>query len=281
MNTDEMIEIDLGEENPPENTTEEEIDALFASEEREDEEDAPASDDANEEDAPLPTADEEPAEEEKTAPEGTVEKDETDAPKKSLPDEKEKKIRELEDEKRKIRHAGKKVLERLGVTDTDDLYLGLIKAGAEMEEITPDEYRKTVEAAAESEKVKSEEDALRYETLMQLDLAEVKRNYPDAASYNSVAEFPNAKRFAELRDLGLSAKEAYIASHPDAVRRNVAESVRKQNLSATKDHIHSTVPKGTRDTSVTIPKRELEEWREMFPDCSDRELAKLYKKTKE
>ncbi len=278
-----MIEIDLeGEENPTEESTEEDIDALFSSEESDGTEEE-ADEEENESGEPAPTQpDEEESGKENPAPETPPEKSkQSEASEEKSSDDRDQRIRELEDEKRRLRHAGKKVLEKLGVKDTDDLYLGLIEAGADMEDVPPDEYRKTVEAAVESERAKSEADALQYETLMQLDLAEVKRNYPDAASYNSVAEFPHAKRFAELRDLGLSAKEAYIASHPDAVRRNVAESVRKQNLAETKNHIHSTVPKGTKDTSVTIPKKELEEWRDLFPDCSDRELAKLYKKTKE
>ena len=60
----------------------------------------------------------------------------------------------------------------------------------------------------------------------------------------------------------------------------VAASVKKQEQHASKSHLTSVVPKASKDTSVTMSKKELASFRNLFPEKSDAELIKLYKQSK-
>jgi hypothetical protein len=50
-------------------------------------------------------------------------------------------------------------------------------------------------------------------------------------------------------------------------------------LSSTKEHLRSNVPVGAKDKSITISKRQMAEYRDLFPNMSDKELVALYKQT--
>jgi len=112
---------------------------------------------------------------------------------------------------------------------------------------------------------------------MKADLAAVHAAFPETRKYDSVTKFPNFKRFGELRGAKLSPKEAYIASRPDAGRENVAAATQRQSLNNTKKHLSPAVSKGSKDRSVTMSKRELAEYRELFPGMSDKEITTLYR----
>ena len=168
------------------------------------------------------------------------------------------------------------VLKTLG-TDEEDAVVGLEKLAAESEDMTVEEFRKK-----RQEKAKEKEDRellrrIQFEETIRQDLAEIHAAYPETKAYKSVREFPQLERFAQLRDAGLSAKEAYIASHPDSVRASVATAARQQARNEGKSHLHSSVPKGARDRSVVISKKQLAEYRELFPEKSDKEIIALYK----
>ena len=53
------------------------------------------------------------------------------------------------------------------------------------------------------------------------------------------------------------------------------------HLNATKDHLKSNVPKGTRDTSVRMSHEEMGIFRDAFPNKTDAEILALYKQTKD
>ena len=78
--------------------------------------------------------------------------------------------------------------------------------------------------------------------------------------------------------MGLSADEAYSASHTNAIRANAAAGAKK-SLIGTKSHLQTSVPKGAKDDAITMPKKELASMREYFPKLSDKEIVALYKKT--
>ena len=154
---------------------------------------------------------------------------------------------------------------------------GLEKLAAESEGISVEEYRKKRAEEVRAEETKRLARQQAFEEKIRADLKEVQDNFPDAKAYNSVYDLPNSARFRELRDLGLSPREAYAAANPD--RSTTRETVaRRQSLNETKSHLRSSVPKGSKDTSAHIPRGELERYREMLPDASDSEILNLYKR---
>lgn len=195
------------------------------------------------------------------------------------PDAKDARIAALERELASLRSQSRETLNRLGVTEGDELS-GLVKLAAEAEGKTEEEYlRQKQERDRTAEAVKLMQQT-KFNAKIAADLAEVQAAYPDAKAYASVKDFPNFKEFGRLRDLGLSPKQAYIASHPDAVRQNVAAATRQQSLNDTKKHLKSAVSKSSRDNTITMTKRELAECRDLFPGMSDKEIMKLYRDTK-
>lgn len=195
------------------------------------------------------------------------------------PDAKDARIAALERELASLRSQSRETLNRLGVTEGDELS-GLVKLAAEAEGKTEEEYlrqKQERDRAAEAVKLMQQ---TKFNAKIAADLAEVQAAYPDAKAYASVKDFPNFKEFGRLRDLGLSPKQAYIASHPDAVRQNVAAATRQQSLNDTKKHLKPAVSKASRDNTITMTKKELAECRDLFPGMSDREIMKLYRDTK-
>jgi hypothetical protein len=173
---------------------------------------------------------------------------------------------------------GKDALEKLGVK-SDDVLKGFSQLVAEADNKTPEEYDADLQKKRRIEEAMKLLERTEFEKMASADLAGLKAIYPELKDVNSIFDIPNFKRFGELRDKGLSVKEAYSAANPDAIRKNVAEAVTRQNLNNTKDHLKSNVPKGTKDTSLHMPKEDLVSWREMCPKMSDKEIIELYRKT--
>lgn len=177
-----------------------------------------------------------------------------------------------------LRSQARDTLSKMGVAEQDPVK-GLAKLAAEAAGVPEEEYLKKQREEAELEAARARVKRERFEARMQRDLAEIHAAYPETKMYKSPEEFPNFKRFGELMDKGNTPTEAYIASHPDARAYAVAAATRRHDLNDTKKHLRSNVPTGTNNRSVTMPRSVLLEWRELFPDKSDRELAALYKKT--
>lgn len=195
------------------------------------------------------------------------------------PDAKDARIAALERELASLRSQSRETLNRLGVTEGDEIS-GLVKLAAEAEGKTEEEYLKQKQERDRTAEAVQLMRQTKFNEKIAADLAEVQAAYPDAKAYASVKDFPNFKEFGRLRDLGLSPKQAYIASHPDAVRQNVAAATRQQSLNDTKKHLKPAVSKASRDNTITMTKKELAECRDLFPGMSDREIMKLYRDTK-
>ncbi len=189
--------------------------------------------------------------------------------------------RELAELRRRLEEydaLAKSTLEKMGVSATDGRS-ALIKLAAETDGISEEEY-----LARHTERERDRE-ARRFLQISKFnekkarDLSEIQAIFPDTKKYKDVTEFPNFERFAYLRDRGSTAEEAYISSHRTYVTESIANSVRQGILNDTKNHLISTSRKGTASEEV-MTRRELFEWREMFPDLSDREITELYRKTK-
>ena len=169
-------------------------------------------------------------------------------------------------------------LAKLGVKSENPLE-GLEKVAAESDDMSLDDYRKKKAEAQQSEAAKRLLQQTMFEKKMQDDFAELQREFPETRGMKSLREIDNLAKFGRFRDLGLSAKEAYAAANPDSVRRNVAAATKQQALNETKAHLKTAVPTGAKDDGITISRRELAEWRDLFPDLSDKEISKLYKES--
>lgn len=104
-----------------------------------------------------------------------------------------------------------------------------------------------------------------YEKIIREDLIELRGSFSELAGISSITELPNPMRYAALRDLGLTAKEAYLAT---------SERKAKDNRS----HLSSAVPGGIGAPKCNMTRSELEGARELFPNLRDGELIGLYKK---
>lgn len=214
--------------------------------------------------------DKEPKEPE-AKPEG---KDEKDAQIEAL----QKKLEAQGKEYEALKAQSADTLAKLGVK-SDNVLEGLEKVAAESDDMSLDDYRKK---KAESQR----EDAARrlyrqveFEKKMQSDFAEIQREFPETRNLKSLREIENLAKFGRFRDLGLSPKEAYAAANPDGVRKSVAAATKQQSLNETKAHLKSAVPAGSKDDGIAISKKELKEWRDLFPNLSDKEISKLYKES--
>ena len=235
------------------------------------------------EDSEEEKAEEEKAEEtsEDTSTEDEKESDSDDSNASAVvPDEKDTEIADLRKQIAERDSIIRDALKSLGVNEDEGIE-GLEKLAAEAEEKTLEEYRN------ERNKKNQQEEAVRivkrqkFEEKIRADLEAVQLAYPSAKQYKSVFEFPNFDKFSKFRDAGLTPEEAYIAANSKSVMTSVADAAQQQarNLSSTKDHLRSNVPVGSKDTSVTLTKRQMEEFKSLFPNMSNKEIVELYKKT--
>ena len=171
-------------------------------------------------------------------------------------------------------------LKSLGADENEGI-AGLERLAAEAAEIPVDEYRRRKAEKLQQEEAMRLVQKQRFDEKIRADLAAVQQAYPNTKQYKSVFEFPNFAKFSKFRDAGLSPAEAYIAANPQGVMTSVAGAAQQQarNLSNTKDHLRSNVPVGSKDKSITITKKQMAEYRDLFPGMSDKEIVALHKQT--
>ena len=105
-----------------------------------------------------------------------------------------------------------------------------------------------------------------YEAMANADLGELKREFYEARSLSSIAELDNPVRFAELRELGLSPKEAYLATQ------------RPKSRTDNRSHLVGSAPISAAHSGVSMTRGELQRARELFSGMSDGEIQELYKR---
>ena len=104
-----------------------------------------------------------------------------------------------------------------------------------------------------------------YAALAASDLKELKGEFPELAGLEHISGLDNPLRYAALRDLGLSPREAYLAT----AKRQRADG---------RAHLSSAMPKSAGSPGGGMSPRQLAEAREIFSDMSDVEIRALYKK---
>ena len=123
-----------------------------------------------------------------------------------------------------------------------------------------------VREGGETDNGENYEESVDYAELAIKDMEELTRLFPNLMGRRSVMELDNPLRYAQLRDLGLTPKEAYLAT---------AEPTQRYDH---RSHLTSAVPRGAGAVGDVMTSRELEAARELFAGLSDREIKKLYNK---
>lgn len=97
------------------------------------------------------------------------------------------------------------------------------------------------------------------------DLDELRGEFPELVNIQSVGEKADEQRYEQLRKLGLSPREAYLAT----ARRTIERDARS--------HLYSSAPRGA-SSPKGMTRWELGVARDIFSDLSDGEIHKLYQK---
>ena len=193
-------------------------------------------------------------------------------------DEKDAQIESLKKELDALKAQSADTLAKLGVK-SDNVLEGLEKVAAESDDMSLDEYRKKKAESQRDDAARKLLQQTEFEKKMLSDFAEIQREFPETRGLKSLREIENLAKFGRFRDLGLSPKEAYAAANPDSVRKSVAAATKQQSLNETKAHLKSAVPAGSKDDGIAISKKELREWRDLFPNLSDKEISRLYRES--
>ena len=170
-------------------------------------------------------------------------------------------------------------LKAMGI-ECDNVDDGLIRLAADAKGVTTEQYAKERADARKADEVQRVYKEVMMERMVTADMNELHSIFPETKSITKFEDIPNCRRYAELRDKGLTVKEAYSAANPDGRREAVVNSVKQQAINASKSHLKSNVPIASTATSLRISRAEMNQMRDLFPDKSDKELIALYKKTK-
>lgn len=145
-----------------------------------------------------------------------------------------------------------------GVTETAEAGTGVWQTGEEISAAAG------AETAAENGEG-AETPAVDYADVAARDLEVLRRTFPACAEMDSLCRLENPLRYAQLRDLGLSPEEAYLATahahtHPD-----------------NRSHLTSSVPRAAAG-GIGMTAAQLSAARELFEGLSDAELTRLYRR---
>ena len=123
---------------------------------------------------------------------------------------------------------------------------------------------------AEEETEEETPDA-RFARTEQEDLAALRAALPELASLASLTEISSPARYGELRELGLSPLEAYLASEGKRALGRAGDS---------RAHLVSSIGR-TAATGSRIGSAELSAARDLFPSLSDSEIEALWRRVEQ
>lgn len=112
----------------------------------------------------------------------------------------------------------------------------------------------------------SAQDEVDYAAVLGADIEELKATFPELGGMKNIDELADPVRFGALRDLGLTAKEAYLASGG------------KKRSYDNRTHLVSSVPGGARSAADGISRADLDMARDIFGSMSESEIQRLYRK---
>ena len=117
----------------------------------------------------------------------------------------------------------------------------------------------------EPENEAEEKESIDYEALVSEDMRILSEELGDGETIR-ITDLKNPTRYGALRDLGLTPKEAYLASGGRISR------------SDNRSHLNSSVPKNMTVAFAEIPRAHLDMARDLFSELSDSEIKALYRK---
>ena len=118
----------------------------------------------------------------------------------------------------------------------------------------------------EEDRSDGETESIDYAAIAESDLIELKMQFPELSDIEDLTELDNPVRYAGLRDLGLTPKEAYLATST------------RQRRTDNRSHLSSAMPRGAGAPRGGISREELYRARELFEGMSDAEIQALYRK---
>lgn len=104
-----------------------------------------------------------------------------------------------------------------------------------------------------------------YEALIASDVSALRSEFPELRGLRDITELNNPLRYAALRDLGLTPEEAYLATA-------------KRPAQDTRGHLRSAHGRSAAVSVNMMSQHELATARDLFPDLSDSEIQRLYKR---
>ena len=125
-----------------------------------------------------------------------------------------------------------------------------------------EEPTEQAEAPVDSE---NSQDTTDYAAIAKSDTEYLREHFAELSDIKDISELENPLRYAALRDLGLTPEEAYLAT------------TRKRRTD-NRSHLYASVPRHSAPPVSAMTERELIEARELFPNASDAQIRKLYKK---
>ena len=153
---------------------------------------------------------------------------------------------------------------------TEEEAINLPDTEKTVEDTTPKADKASENANADTEPEVDEANEISdddyYKSLIEEDLRELRRLFPEARNIKDITELENPLRYARLRDLGLTSAEAYLATSP------------KRQRIDTRSHLSSAVSRMASAPNGRMPRADLERARELFDGMSDSEIQNLYKK---
>lgn len=123
------------------------------------------------------------------------------------------------------------------------------------------------ETDGKEEESEQAEEAIDYAAVAAEDLSELRAQFPALRALPSLAALADPVRYAELREMGLSPKEAYLAIGGTARRK-----------SDNRSHLLSSVPRSSALAENLPSGEEMAEARRLFSNLSDAQIHRLYKK---
>lgn len=165
----------------------------------------------------------------------------------------------------------KRLLKALGFEDVDS-YL------AEQEGVSREEFiekRRDAEILAQA---KAQASSAKYERMMAEDLAALKSAGLIDSTVQSIRDIENVKRFAELRDLGLSAVEAYRAASGTKLDTRIEQ--RARHVATGKEHLTTPKSRGSSGHGSTMSRSEKAYYRELLGTDDDKAIEAAYKRAK-
>lgn len=146
---------------------------------------------------------------------------------------------------------------------TDDTLTAQIYESEQIEEY-PEALPDTNEGARETEN--TEGGAVDYEALVNEDMRILRESFRELSEEDGIGALRDPLRYGALRDLGLSPKEAYLATGG------------KRRAQNNRTHLNSSVPRHASSPIGDMPRAEYAIAKELFSDLGDKEIRNLYRR---